>query len=226
MPVSSDLVTARDILGPDVLGPEEVHAALAVPAVAVPIPYTVAELEGAAAADEALILHVDRDATGPLTLLRLIERFPACFDARFLRKMGYQLKDDWGIALEPRAGTDTCAPGWLLVRKTILDPTRNLAYDGQNAQLAQYAQQLNVSSSSVRRRTAIEIVYDLIVYHAARGERLLAEAWDWSTTGTLDAGYLNVGGFGASGMQILSYSSAVRHGALGVCPVRTPRADA
>ncbi len=226
MPASSDLVTARRVLGPDVVGPEEVRAALAVAVVAVPIPYSIAELEGAAAVGEALILHVDRDANGPLTLLRLIERFPACFDARFLRTMGYQLKDDWGIALEPRAGTDTCTPGWLLVRKTILDPTRNLAYDGQNAQLAHYAQQLKVSPSSVRRRSAIEVVYDLIVYQAARGERLLADAWDWSTTGTLDAGYLNVGGFGTNGMQILSYSSAVRHGALGVCPVRTPRGAA
>lgn len=217
-----DVATAQRVLGADVLGPAEVQAAFGVAAATLPIPYTLAELQSAKAAGEYLVLRVDRDAEGPLTLSRLISRFGDAFDQRFLQKMGYQLKDDWGIELEPLAKTATCDGGWSLVRKQILDDTRNLTYEDAEAALAHYAAALGVPATVIRRRTAIEIAYDLILYRSARGEHLLASTWDWSSSRTIDAGYLNVGGFGKDGMQILSYSPAVRHGALGVCPVRMP----
>ncbi|HUI24771.1 MAG TPA: hypothetical protein VL403_01705 [Candidatus Kryptonia bacterium] len=217
-----DLATAQRVLGRDVLGPDEVGAAFGGGPAIPPIPYSVAELEAAVPAGECLVLRAERDSHGPLTLLRLIERFPDAFDQRLLRTMGYQLKDDWGIELEPRAATDVCVAGWILVRKQILDASRNQPYVEQISALARYATQLGVPPSRVRRRSAVEIAYDLILYRAARGERLLADTWDWSNSLTVDAGYLNIGGFGKDGMQILSYSPAVRHGALGVCPARLP----
>lgn len=219
---SVDLGAARRVLGGDVLGPDEVRDVFGVVVSAPPPPYSVAELEFAAQGGEALIFHIDRDTSGPLTLQRLIERFPDAFDPRLLQKTGYQLKDDWGIELEPLAKTETCATGWVLVRKEILGVTRNLAYGEQDAVLARDAANERSVVSVLRRRTAIEIAYDLILYHRARRERLLHQTWDWSSSRTLDAGYLNVGGFGPQGMQVLSYSPAVRHGALGVCPVRLP----
>ena len=215
-----DLATARRILRDDVLGPDEIGAVFEVTVQAPPLSYSLAELELAAQQGEALIFHIDRDAAGPLTLQRLIDRFPGAFDSRLLRKTGYQLKDEWGIELEPLAKTDTCTTGWILVRKQILNSTRNLAYEEQEAALAHDAAKKQIRVGVLRRRTAIEIAYDLILYHAARGERLLTQTWDWSSSRTLDAGYLNVGGFGPNGMQLLSYSPAVRHGALGVCPAR------
>jgi hypothetical protein len=219
-----DLSEARRLLGSDVLGPDEVRATFGVTVPAPPLPYALAELEIAAAHGEALIYHTHRDAAGPLTLQRLIERFPEVFDARLLRQTGYQLKDDWGIALEPLAQSETCVPGWRLVRKRILDETRNRVYAEQEDALAQCAANLHLPPKVLRRRSAIEIAYGLLLYHATRGERLLAREWDWSSSRTLDAGYLNVGGFGPQGLQVLSYSPAVRHGALGVCPARLPNA--
>ena len=69
-----------------------------------------------------------------------------------------------------------------------------------------------------RRRSAVEIAFDLIAFQSARGVRLLAEGWDWSASRTFDGGYLNVGHFDERGMQIFSFSPGVRHGKLGVCP--------
>lgn len=222
MPALDSVRDARAILGDDVLGPEEVHAALgAVPteAAQAAVPFTRAELVAARTAGEMLVLRVARLRDGtPLTLLQLVERFPAAFDQKLLRQMGYQLKDDWGIAREPLAATDTCALGWALARKDILDQSRNLAYEAQEVALADYAKTIGAAPTVVRRRLGIEAVYDTLLYFVTRNVRLLANTWDWSSSRTLDGGYLNIGGFGASGMQILSFSRAVRHGGLGICP--------
>jgi len=224
MTQSLSLDEARSVLGKDILGPEEVAAAfgqLAATEGDVPVPYKRAELEAARRAGEMLVLRVASAADGkPITVVHMIERFPEAFDQKLLRQAGYQLKSDWGIELEPLAQQDTCATGWALVRKAILDDTRNLAYDEQNACLTQYAASLGVPAQSVRRRTAIEATYDTILTFAARGERLLERTWDWTSSETEDRGYLNVGGFGSKGMELLSFSAAVRHGALGVCPTR------
>jgi len=121
------------------------------------------------------------------------------------------------------ARQDTCAPGWSLVAKDILESTRNLSYDEQGPCLKDYAATLQVPPESIRRRTATEAVFDTIVAFAAQGQRLLENTWDWTTSETVDLGYLNVGGFGSKGMQILSFSGAVRHGALGICPARSTK---
>jgi len=220
MSVAIDLETARRILGDAVVGPTEVGDVLGLEGPVPAIPYSAAELEAAAGAGEMLLLRVERAAGQPLTLLRLIERFPRAFDQKFLTQMGYQLKEEWGIEREPLANRDTCRPGWMLVRQRVLDEARNLPYEDQGETLIQYARRLGLPPGAVCRRQAVEIVYDLVLYHEARAERLLAESWDWSASRTLDGGYLNVGGFGTNGMQILCYSTAVRHGALGVCPSR------
>ncbi|MBI3786250.1 MAG: hypothetical protein HY270_22915 [Deltaproteobacteria bacterium] len=215
---------ARSILGADVLGPEEVATAFGTPAKLLgdlPIPYSRQELQVAMSHGEMLVLRLDRAAAdSSLTIQDLIRRYPQAFDARFLRKMGYQLKDEWGIELEPSAAVDTCTTGWALVRKAPIDSSCNLSYDEQEPRLRSYAEELGVAATAVRRRTAVEIAYDTVLYFAARNIRLLEKAWDWSSTRTIDGGYLNVGGFHPNGLQILSYSRAVRHGALGTCPTR------
>jgi hypothetical protein len=216
------LEEARAILGGDLLGPQEVTDVFGgVPKTIVPIEFTSAQLHAARNAGEMLVLRVAHlsDNTA-LTLMQMLHRFPQAFDQRLLRQMGYQLKDDWGIELEPLAASETCAVEWALVRKQILDDSRNVSYDQQTPTLQRYAEALHVGASTVRRRTAVEAVYDTVLYFAARGVRLLENTWDWSSSLTVDGGYLNVGGFGSEGMQILSYSTAVRHGALGVCPTR------
>lgn len=215
MNASTESQKAREILDEDMVGPEEIQRVFgsASPA-AGSVPFSVAQLERAKAEGELLVLRMSRAGGEALTLLQLIRRFPTAFDGTYLQKMGYQLKSEWGIELEPLASEETCADRWALVRKEPLLQTCNLSYEEQD--------ELIGAMGKLRRRTATEIVYDLVVYHGARGRRLLYDAWDWSSSRTEDGGYLNAGHFDDKGMQIFSYSPGVRHGKLGVCPNRDP----
>lgn len=217
---------ARAILSDDVLGPREVEAVFGVGVHGETLPHMPFSREALIAAKQAgemLIARVSHGRGGtPLTLLQMVLEFPDAFDKRLLRQVGYQLKEEWGIELEPLAATDTCAPGWALVRKEVLDASRNLAYDEQDTALRAYA--TSMGATTVRRRSAVEAVYDTLLYFGARRTRLLEKTWDWTGSRTLDGGYLNVGGFSSSGMQILAYSRAIRHGGLGTCPTRGPAA--
>jgi hypothetical protein len=217
MTASTELQKAREILGVDVIGPEEVQRVFGSPSPAAStVPFSVAQLEKAKAEGELLVLRLSRAGGEALTLLQLIGRFPGAFDDKFLQKVGYQLKSEWGIELEPLAAEETCSDRWALVRKEPLLQTCNLSYEEQDEVIAA------LSGAALRRRTATEIAYDLVAYHAARGRRLLYDAWDWSSSRTEDGGYLNAGHFDDKGMQIFSYSPGVRHGKLGVCPNRDP----
>jgi hypothetical protein len=218
---------ARALLGKDFYGPQEIASAFRAidpSAAELPIPYRHAELEEARKAGEMLILRIPQAADRqPITIVRMIEKVPDAFDQDLLHKAGYQLKSDWGITLEPLAQEGTCELAWSLVRKEILDETRNLSYDEQSPRLREYAARLQLAPDKVRRRTATEAVFDTIVAFAVRGERLLETTWDWTSSETVDGGFLNVGGFGPKGMQTLSFSAAVRHAGLGACPTRSPR---
>jgi len=215
------LADARAILAHDLLGPDEIAQAFGVPApVSPPVPFSPEDLERARSEGEMLVLRLAQVVPDvPLTPLGLIERVPDAFDQARLRQMGYQLKEEWGIALEPLARTATCTTGWALVRKAVLEASRNLSFDEQQPVLAACAP---AGAPAVRRRTAVEAMYDTVLYYRVRAERLLGQTWDWCSTLTLDGGFLNVGGFGPHGLQILSYSRGIRHGALGVCPTRQP----
>jgi hypothetical protein len=221
MTASTELQRAREILDEDVIGPEEIERVFGptstpAPAAAGAVPFSVAQIERAKAEGELLILRLSRAGGEPLTLLQLIRRFPAAFDARYLQKMGYQLKSEWGIELEPLASEETCSDQWAIVRKEPLLQACNLSYEEQGDLIA------TMPGQRIRRRLATEIAYDLVAYHAARGRRLLYDSWDWSSSRTADGGYLNAGHFDDRGIQIFSFSPGVRHGKLGVCPNQDP----
>src|SRR5262249_30789590 len=109
---------ARAVLGDAVLGPDELTSLFGpIPDenARLPIPFVREELTAARQAGEMLILRVShRRDNVPVTMMQLIASFPQSFDQKPLRQMGYQLKDEWGIELEPLAGVETCAPGWAL----------------------------------------------------------------------------------------------------------------
>jgi len=160
---------------------------------------------------------VPSDGRKPLTINRIIERFASSFDSRLLRKVGYLLRDEWGIALEPLANTETSSPGWALVQKAILPDTANLSYYEQEQVLRNHALQQS-RGAQLRRRSAVEAVYDLTLFHVCRGIRLLENGFDWTSSRTVDGGFLNVGGFTEAGIRVVGFSAAVRHAELGICP--------
>jgi hypothetical protein len=224
--VATPLAVARALFGDDLLGPEEVGSALgaapaalaaAAPDLLAGVPFDAGTLRAARARGDLLVFRVPADAAGPLTVLRLIERFPGTVPERLLRGVGYQLKDEWTLAAEPFAATATCRLEWRLVHRAPVPATCNLSYDLQDAALARYAAEIGLAGG-LRRRSAVEMLYDCVLFHRARGIRLLERHWDWSDTPTADGGFVTCGEFAAGGLSILGYSRAVRFGTLGICP--------
>src|ERR1051325_2922511 len=129
------------------------------------------------AADEGmmLVLRVPRDAAdASLTALALATRSPG--------RDATAGSEPW-FARETFAVTETCRLGWALVDKHPPSDTTNLSYVEQDEELARRSESFG---AALRRRSAVEILYDTLVYAAARGERLLESQWDWSSTMTLD----------------------------------------
>ena len=165
------------------------------------------------AADDGmmLVLRLPRGGDGSaLTVVTLAERFPGggadpAGEAPWFARESFA-RDLLGI-------------GWALVDKQPASETKNLSYAEQDQELAERSERLGIS---LRRRSAVEIVYDTLLYAVARGERLLETEWDWSSTMTVDGGAVTAGQFDDSGLRLLAYSKAVRFDSLGVCATVDP----
>ena len=126
---------ARAALDGAVLGPAEITAAVGFDPLAVlgaaerqavtQIPFSAADLASARANGEFLVLRVPRDPKGPLTMLRLAEHLAGGLDAKVHRGVGYLLRDEWTVDAQPFATSETCSPGWRLVRREPLPATFN-----------------------------------------------------------------------------------------------------
>lgn len=221
--MSVTIEQAKEILGDDCVGPEELRGVLGADLdTAAAVPFSAEELAAAKSGGDLLIYRCARSGGKPLTIAALVEKQPLLFREKLLRGSGYQLKNDWGILLEPLAEADTCADGWALVTADVLPQTCNLAYAEQDVAIREHLESRGLTTAGARRRSAVEAVYDSLAFAAARGRRLLARTWDWTSSRTEDRGILQVGGFGASGMEVIAYSPGVRHGALGACLTRQP----
>ena len=200
---------ARRIFGADVLGAEEISRALrsdvsVISALASP-PFALDVMMRAADEGMMLVLRVPRTADGTsLTVLELAARFSPSGTA--------PPPDTWFVR-EPFA-LETCGPGWALVEKQPFSESRNLSYPEQEAELSKRSDHFGVR---LRRRRAVEIVYDTLLYAAVRGERLLHTDWDWSSSPTSDGGFVTAGSFDDHGLRLLGYSQAVRFDTLGIC---------
>jgi hypothetical protein len=223
---TTSLGEARALFADMMLGPEEIGRVLGVDPVTLTgahshllaeVPYGAATLRAAHARGEILVFRVPTDGNAPLTLLRLVSRFPDAIQATLFNGVGYLLKDDWTLGAEPFAAQATCRLAWRLVHREPIPSTCNLSYALQDGALTRYGASIGLEGR-LSRRSAIEIVYDSVLFERVRSIRLLAHAWDWSNTLTADGGYVAAGGFGTGGLQVLGYSRAVRFGTLGICP--------
>ena len=200
---------ARSLFGDDLLDTDALRALLGTHPEADPeIPFS---REVAAAAKEAGCMLVLRPQSlpgvGPVTLAGLAE-----LTAKREGLAAFASDDPWFME-DATVNAIAAEPGWALVAKEPWRETLNLVYDR-----ADEALRLRAGTEGWRRRRAAEIAFDSLAYAAARGRRLLADRWDWSSTPSQDGGLVNVGAFGENGLDVLSYSKAVKHGALGICP--------
>lgn len=219
------LADATTALAGAVLGPAELSAVLgfdplsvltaAERAAVAALPFAPAELQRARADGAMLVLRLPRTPEGPLTMMRLGERL-GTLDPKVHHGVGYSLRDEWTIDAQPFAAEDTCAPGWRLVSREPVPATLNQTYRRQDELLAR----LTDRPGTPPRRTAVEAAYDLLCWHRHAGERLLANAWDWTRTAASDGGFVALGEFGERGLGVVAYSRAVRFGTLGACVQR------
>lgn len=223
---ATPIAEARALFGASFLAPEDVGRILLMapdtlvgddPAALAAVPYSRATLQAGHARGDLLVFRVAADGNVPLTLLRMIERFPETVQPQLLKGVGYQLKDEWTVVQEPFAANATCRPGWRLVHSSPVQSTCNRNYEQQDEALDLYSKSLGLQGS-LSRRSAIEAAYDTIMLRRAHGKHLLEYAWDWSDTATQDGGFITVGEFAADGLRIVGYSRAVRFGTLGICP--------
>src|SRR5207237_8092103 len=202
------LEEASRLLGGAVLGPRELTAALGFDPLAVlpederpaigRIPFGAADLERARAEGEVLVLRLARDPEGPLTMLRLAARLDGGLDPKVHKGVGYLLRDEWTIDDQPFATTETCPPGWRLVRREPLAATLNRTYRDQDTVLAAAGS----NASAPYRRSAVEIAFDTLCWQRVHGERLPRRPWDWSRSETTDRRAVAPRGFGAPGLRI------------------------
>ncbi|MFM8410510.1 MAG: hypothetical protein ACKOCT_09560 [Alphaproteobacteria bacterium] len=204
---SLSLDDARRIFGARLLGPDRVAAVLGdVPPAPTSLPID-AELATRLAREGCgLAWRTAATADGrPVTLARLHEATSAD------RARGFKGDEPWFVDL-PFASTETPETGWAIFAAEPWGETLNRTFAaGEDALRAR------AGSTPWRRRRAVEIAYDCFVA-AAAGGRMLERAWDWSDSRSTDGGLLTLGGFGPTGMDVIAYSRAVKHDALGICP--------
>jgi hypothetical protein len=210
----TSLESARRIFGDGLLGPEEICTALGADPHALQganadvsfdrVPFPADWLRRAADEGMVLTMRIARLGDALLTLGDLATRFPG--------EANRASADAW-FEREPFA-EEACRPGWALFEKRPFAASRNLTYTQQTEALAERAAELRMP---LRRRTAVEIVYDTLLHAALRGEHLLVEEWDWSSSATADGAFVTAGQFDERGLHLLRYSEAVRFDGLGVC---------
>lgn len=201
---------ARRLFGADLIDSEALRALLGGDVAGVPaIPFA---RDVAITARESGCLLVYRPATlldgTPITLAALATLTRGRSDGR----AGFAGDEPWFVD-DATVNADAVEAGWALVAKEPWRETVN-----QNYGRGQDALRSRAGALPWRRRRAPEIAFDVLAYAAARGTRLLEDRWDWSSTQSHDGGLVNVGRFGDAGLDVLSYSKAVKHGALGICP--------
>jgi hypothetical protein len=201
---------AARLFGEDLIDAEALGALLGAGVEASPpIPFARDVAESARREGCALVYRPDRLADGrPLNLKTLAQLTNGRHDGL----VAFASRDPWFLSDET-INADLPEPGWALVAKAPWRETLNLTYERADEALRRRA-----GDQAWRRRRAPEIVLDVLAYAAARGERLLPGAWDWSSTSSHDGGLVNIGSFAPSGLDVLAYSKAVKHGALGICP--------
>lgn len=181
------------------------------------VPFTAKELDRGRADGDMLILRVPRAPDGPFTMERLASTLSTGLHPSVHKGVGYMLRDEWTIDGQPFATQDAPVAGWWLVRRTPLKATLNKPYGAQDEALAALGPE---TPDRPRRRNAVEVTYDTLLWREVHGERLLEGAWDWSRSHTADQAFVALGEFGPQGLRVIAYSRAVRFGTLGVCTQR------
>ena len=230
------LERARNLLQKDFLGPEAVltmQQKLNAVGVNVefpldnlpPIPYTEKDIQLAKQNGEMLVLRAgSKQSDGgeeQLTVINFRELFrqdPTGTDDT----MFYAFRpgaNDWYKSQDFATQPGEISLGWALVKKDVLADSKNKKWSQQEDLLRKYGEKLQRDGGGktlITRRTAIEAVWDSMLYYTNTGERLLPGVYDWTKSAS-GAGRVRVGDFGSGGLRVGSWSPELPDLGIGVC---------
>ena len=231
---------AKDILGRDFLGPEAVRTMqtkLKTVGVDVefpidnlpPLPYGEQDLQLAKQNGEMLVLRAanKRQAKSeiPLTIVDFREFFRQDPDHK-LDTPFYTFRsnaNDWypseGFAAKP-GEIQLC---WTLVKKEIMKNSTDKNWSKQEDLLKDYVSDLKrkgATNTEVRRRTAMEAIWDTMLYYANTGEQLLGDKYDWTNSLASNDNRVHVGAFASDGLHVNGWLPRSSREDIGVCPSR------
>lgn len=202
-----------------------------------PLPYSEEDLQIAKDCGEMLVLRpkvirIDGEKV-PITLLTLIE-LTILFSKDQLGKPQKVFNPSYWYMVEKEENFATSAEeiksGWSLVKKDVFKgSTRKTWYD-QEQLLREYEKNLRergAKNATVRRRTAAETVFDVLLYYVNTGKRLLTKKYDWGQSKTQHSfsskdweSFVAVGKFDSLPPQVHGLLPKFYSKNLGVCPSR------
>ena len=120
----------------------------------------------ARARGDMLVFRTATDGSGPLTVLRLLERFPETVQPQLLKGVGYQLKDEW--TRRPRAvRVDRDLPARVAPRSRRAGTCRRAtSTTSSKTRRSRATRVARARRAGCRGGAAIEAVYDTILLDA------------------------------------------------------------
>ncbi len=234
------LEQAKNILGKDFLGPEAVgvmQGKLNAAGVDVkfnidnlpPIPHSEQDLQFASQNGEMLVLRAGAQRLNgteeQLTVMNFRELFRQDPN-NTLPTPFYSFRsgaNDWypseNFAVQP----GEIQLGWALVKKDVLSNSKNNKWDKQEELLRKYGEDLKkkgATSTQVSRRTAMETIWDTMLYYTNTGEQLLQGVYDWTKSRTSRGLLVYVGYFDSNGLVVYYWDPESALENVGVCPAR------
>jgi hypothetical protein len=100
--------------------------------------------------------------------------------------------------------------GYAMPTKRILPNSTNITWNDQQTLL----------EPGERRREANEAVWDMILYYASTGKKILGYRFDWTSSRLSDGRPVGVSGFASGGLCLNSWFPSISGDVLGVCPSR------
>ncbi len=186
------------------------------------VPFSRDELRRAKCLGMMLVFRISHDKYGNGLTIRYLRDLAArsrvfCpARTRFMSVFGDRRETPW-YASEAFARTEVPRTGWSLVQNGVIARSLGQTWKDQNDALRQWTEGLAIQSGIVRRRTAVEAVYDALLYCGQDRPSEMGMVYDWTATTSSDGWPVFVGCYD-SRLVIDALPGGAEDPCVGVCP--------
>jgi len=221
---------ARSLFGHDCFGPEAFAAFLGVDDLFGPVlaseeleksrrvPFSIDELKRAKSLGMVLVFRLSHDKYGHGLTIRYLRE--ACLrgraQARIASIFGDERKQPW-YETEGFARDEVPRPGWSLIRKEKIPGSLDRTWKDQSEILRQWTEENGIQPEMIRRRTAVEAVYDDLLYYGQNRREEIDLVYDWTATLASDGWPVLVSCY-ESRLWVDALSADAREPCMGVYP--------